>query len=36
MLSAEVIDFLTGWLDHPVLQIGQQHSAFLNGKGVCR
>jgi len=35
MLSAEVIDFLTGWLDHHILKIDQQYSSFLNGKGVC-
>ncbi len=34
-LSIEVIDFLTGWLDHHILKVDQEYSPFLNEKGVC-
>lgn len=35
MLSAEVIDFLTGWLDHHILKIDREYGPFLNEKGIC-
>ena len=34
-LSLEVINFLTGWLDHHILKVDKEYSPFLNEKGVC-
>ena len=34
MLSAELIDFLTGWLDHHILFVDKEFGPFLNEKGV--
>jgi hemerythrin len=33
-LTLDMIDFLTGWLEHHILNVDQQYSLFLNGKGI--
>jgi hemerythrin-like metal-binding protein len=33
-LTLEMITFLTGWLEHHILNVDQQYSLFLNGKGI--
>ncbi len=33
-LSIEVINFLTGWLDHHILKTDKEYAPFLNEKGV--
>ena len=33
-LTLEMIDFLTGWLEHHILDVDQRYSLFLNGKGI--
>ncbi|MFH1208492.1 MAG: bacteriohemerythrin [Candidatus Omnitrophota bacterium] len=33
-LALDMITFLTGWLEHHILNVDQQYSLFLNGKGI--
>jgi hemerythrin len=33
-LALDMIDFLTGWLEHHILNVDQRYSLFLNGKGI--
>lgn len=34
-LSMNMVQFLTDWLDHHILEIDKQYGPFLNEKGVC-
>jgi hemerythrin-like metal-binding protein len=34
-LTLEVISFLTGWLDHHILEVDREYGPFLNEKGIC-
>ncbi len=34
-LSANMVRFLTEWLDHHIVEIDKQYGPFLNEKGIC-